>query len=115
MQNKLANKIRRHTCRCLNPGCKSRWTQAVEYEHTGWNYDRWGDQSQPIYKSLRFSNGSIDPPCPKCGSNNTRSEKIQGKFSPSQPCSARCTSALGADCECQCAGENHGIDHLQKF
>jgi hypothetical protein len=25
-------------------------------------------------------------------------------------CDARCTSATGHDCECQCGGKNHGID-----
>ena len=26
-------------------------------------------------------------------------------------CGAKCTSALGAKCECSCGGERHGEDH----
>ena len=28
------------------------------------------------------------------------------------PCDARCTSAIGPHCECQCGGENHGSNRL---
>lgn len=27
-------------------------------------------------------------------------------------CDARCTGAVGAECNCSCAGINHGIDHF---
>lgn len=116
MQDQLPNKIRRRTCRCLYPLCKHRWTQDVPYIHTGWKYDRWGNKGQPVYTpSSLYSPRSKSSLCPKCGGNNTRSDLINGKFSAKQPCNARCTSALGPDCECQCAGENHGIDHLLKI
>lgn len=26
-------------------------------------------------------------------------------------CGARCTSAIGPSCDCQCGGKNHGISH----
>ena len=37
--------------------------------------------------------------------------KIQYKRNPSKhKCSARCRSATGHSCECECGGKNHGID-----
>lgn len=44
--------------------------------------------------------------CRKC----MRADIIIGRKSDT-PCSTACTSARGHDCECSCAGTNHGIDH----
>jgi hypothetical protein len=30
---------------------------------------------------------------------------------PDHKCGAKCTSALGATCDCSCGGEHHGSDH----
>lgn len=111
MEENPTNKTKRLTCRCVNPGCKFHFTVEIEYIFTGWNYDRWGNKSYPSYRPAKYFSYLH---CPKCKSI-AFSKEIKGKFSPDHKCSARCTSALGADCECQCAGENHGIDHLQKI
>jgi hypothetical protein len=34
--------------------------------------------------------------------------KLVGHVDPSHKCDARCTSARGHNCECQCGGVNHG-------
>lgn len=36
---------------------------------------------------------------------------VRGTFNASKKCSARCTGATGHDCDCHCAGRNHGADH----
>jgi hypothetical protein len=37
---------------------------------------------------------------------------IRGTFNAAVPCSAKCQSATGFDCECSCHGENHGKAHI---
>ena len=44
-----------------------------------------------------------------CGGRQ-HSHPVIGKLS-SHLCDARCTSAAGPNCECSCAGTNHGRDH----
>lgn len=36
---------------------------------------------------------------------------IRARFSAGKPCDARCIYAKGPDCECSCAGANHGAGH----
>lgn len=36
---------------------------------------------------------------------------IEGRLKADHPCDARCTGAVGHNCECSCGGANHGIDH----
>ncbi len=45
--------------------------------------------------------------CPQCR-KAMKYGKLEGHVNPSQKCDARCTSARGHSCECQCGGENHG-------
>ena len=33
---------------------------------------------------------------------------VRGKYRAAKKCTARCTAATGHDCECSCAGKNHG-------
>jgi len=35
---------------------------------------------------------------------------VIGKTNAGVACSPRCTGATGDDCECECGGNNHGID-----
>lgn len=35
---------------------------------------------------------------------------VLGSHSDKHTCGARCTSAVGPNCECSCGGENHGCD-----
>ena len=38
-------------------------------------------------------------------------KRIEGHQNDAITCSAKCTSATGPNCECQCAGANHGSGH----
>lgn len=38
-------------------------------------------------------------------------KRIEGVYSDSVKCNAKCMNATGPNCECQCAGENHGAGH----
>ncbi len=49
--------------------------------------------------------------CPQCSSIvRLHAHPVRGKKSTGH-CDDRCTSATGFNCECQCAGKNHGSDH----
>lgn len=45
--------------------------------------------------------------CPDCGMA-VRLRRLNGKHNPDHVCDARCTNARGSNCECSCAGANHG-------
>ena len=34
---------------------------------------------------------------------------LKAYLNPAVKCNARCTHAVGFDCECSCGGENHGV------
>ncbi len=42
-----------------------------------------------------------------------RWKQIDGVFNEDHVCDARCTSAIGHNCECSCGGANHGADHCK--
>jgi hypothetical protein len=56
--------------------------------------------------------------CPTCnpegylGGPGATLRKIDGYLSENKKCDRRCTGATGVVCECSCAGENHGCDHV---
>jgi hypothetical protein len=62
----------------------------------------------------RTYNGEHPPaePCSSCR-RPTSGETIRGRFSAGKPCGARCIFAKGPNCECSCAGANHGIGHTR--
>lgn len=49
--------------------------------------------------------------CNGCGRGLHRWAQVNGKLNEAVKCNARCTSARRADCECSCAGHNHGSDN----
>ena len=38
-------------------------------------------------------------------------KKVLGKYSAEHVCGAKCLAATGQQCECSCAGKNHGAGH----
>ncbi len=47
--------------------------------------------------------------CPGCGEVRfLRGKLVKGKLNPAKTCTPRCESATGPNCECACAGANHG-------
>jgi hypothetical protein len=45
--------------------------------------------------------------CRKCGAL-ARVKLIRGKYNPGVVCNAKCLASTGSNCECSCAGKNHG-------
>ena len=53
------------------------------------------------------------PPAESCSrcKRLTSGNPVRGRDSAHKTCDARCIYARGADCECSCAGANHGAGH----
>lgn len=56
--------------------------------------------------------GEHPPPvrCRTCRSQ-TSGTPVRGRYNPRQTCGAKCIYAKGPDCECSCAGANHGAGY----
>jgi len=109
---------------CRNRNCKHVW--ALEYREEG--TDRYGLPygTRELKQGERENNFDQhtggrrsyttdvmgDLHCPECGCNLPKGGQVKGHYSESRKCDARCTGAKGQDCECQCNGANHGINHL---
>lgn len=48
--------------------------------------------------------------CPVCNISIC-AEAVRGSYSAAKKCGALCMNAKRGDCECSCAGENHGVNH----
>lgn len=88
--------------------CRARVRLTVEYEtHEVW----WGGKRSVEYywhmlgKRWFGTSDQFRPVC-LCG-KEAIFDRIQGRAG-KQKCGARCQSATGPSCECQCKGENHG-------
>jgi len=50
--------------------------------------------------------------CAGCGKRSrVWGTVIRGKVNAAKGCTARCMAATSSDCECECGGEQHGINH----
>lgn len=50
-----------------------------------------------------------DAKCPSCN-RTIYGDLVKGTYSEKHKCGKKCTQATGTNCECQCAGRNHGSD-----
>lgn len=51
--------------------------------------------------------GFVDTHCPTCGIF-VRAEAVRGTYLATKKCGGACLHAKRGDCECSCAGKNHG-------
>ncbi len=49
--------------------------------------------------------------CPGCG-RDAIAKTVEGRFSETHLCNAKCTGATGPSCDCSCGGKNHGGSYL---
>lgn len=50
--------------------------------------------------------------CSSCGrAVRLTAKMVLGKVNHRVPCNAKCTEAVGHQCECSCGGRNHGAGH----
>jgi len=109
---------------CRNRNCKHVW--ALDYHHEG--TDRLGcktgtrelNTGEQEAREDAYTQGrracNVDVMgalrCPECGCNLPKGGQVQGRYSESHACGAKCRGAKGPNCECQCGGENHGMNFL---
>jgi hypothetical protein len=58
-------------------------------------------------RARHFSGSPGTAPCPECG-RVTFGTTIRGTYHKDALCNSLCVAATGPDCECNCAGANHG-------
>jgi len=92
--------------RCKSRDCRHVW--AIDYPEKGLGKNDWF-RRVPGEATVRFPSADAYDGCPKCKANHiwVKWGIVKGKRS-EQPCDARCTNAKGFDCQCSCAGLNHG-------
>jgi hypothetical protein len=61
-----------------------------------------GEVNAAMYAGLRC----------RCGRTTRTIARIKASHHAGVRCDARCRNATGPDCECSCAGANHGIAHI---
>jgi len=110
--------------KCRNRNCKHVW--ALEYREEGTSLyggkhgtrelkqgereDR-ADRSDGGRRS--YTNDVMGALCcPECGCNLPKGGQVQGHYSESHKCGAKCMGAVGPSCDCQCGGENHGRNYV---
>lgn len=108
-------KIERGFARCPIVGCKARKVLYVVMKS-----DQYG-------KTMHLANGDLDHLVPAgyvgwpgqrevfkefgawCDTHGAMTiRSLKARSNPSVPCTAKCLAAIGPDCECECAGKNHG-------
>ena len=50
--------------------------------------------------------------CAKHPNKVLRFERLRGTFNAEKTCTGRCMGATGPACDCQCGGENHGLNSV---
>lgn len=57
-----------------------------------------------------YMTGGLCLVCRGCGKAKY-AKAVRGVFSAKHVCSAKCMASTGTQCECSCAGKNHGASH----
>ena len=70
-----------------------------------------GRSSEPTYHGGDGRQISLLVVC-ACG-RQVWGRPVEGRYSAAHKCGARCLSATGTSCECQCGGQNHGAGHSE--
>lgn len=105
------------TLRCRD--CKATGRRAFTMHHTTTAHEGRMLTSQAMELDGRTRNvrdryaviHALHMNCPVCGSTRVNVNLVKGTYIADKTCGARCMNAVGPDCECSCAGENHGANH----
>jgi len=105
--------------KCKNKSCKHVWT--LEYRKVinkkQCVNERTGRLEQGVYYYQRIANNMVissdnDPQtCSECGRGEPTRNMVNGTLNDNHKCDARCLNATGPNCDCSCAGANHGANH----
>lgn len=101
----------RHNGKCRSCGAKrSVLARALWSRAAGRNLRFHSAEDGALYEPASIGDPTIVViPC-ACG-RSIWAPMVRGKYSAEIACNARCQSATGHNCECQCRGKNHGAAH----
>jgi len=115
MTQAVTPEIKRIIFQCKLKACKHIWAHDYQVVRKSSGLSR----SHDVLYFFRDVNGKritsaddYSTGCPNCHSRHVEGNVVKGTYSESYKCDARCMNAKGEDCQCQCAGANHGINHL---
>lgn len=107
--------------RCDARGCRQVYIVEFETTTVTWAYEgRMAQRREVCYQGLVWAyrdrndlaRGIVGQfCCSGCGGSRWTWAVVEGSFSESVSCGARCRNAVGPSCECQCGGENHAAGH----
>lgn len=107
--------------RCERKGCRKAHTVQFETNIITWAYEgRMAQRREVTYQGRTWmyrdrydlSRGIVGQfTCTGCDGHSWSWAVVEGSFSESVKCGARCRNAVGPSCECQCSGENHATGH----
>jgi hypothetical protein len=97
------SKIDRYFGKCRITGCKTRRVVDSPYIADG-HVIYYGGHNE---KELRAAGLW-------CDTHNTylKFDQLKGRYSATKECNGVCMGAVGPSCDCQCGGENHGLNHI---
>lgn len=113
----------RYTAKCAVKGCRAITSALVEVTTTTDTYGLPTGGGHNAVRRHRYEvveggwtagtllHGKALIPVDPCGHGRMVAKPVHGRLSDGVKCDRRCTGARGHDCECSCAGSNHGADH----
>ena len=99
---------------CKNKNCKHVWAYDYQISRRRSNFNRmeYVTYYRDVDRKRLTSSDEYFTGCPVCHSKFIEGNVVKGTYSDKKACDSRCMNAKGADCDCSCAGKNHGINHL---
>lgn len=94
---------------CAVKGCKSTVAADVTYLRRYSVISLIGQAGRDLASKVTVVGSRPSTPCHH---GSTRWAAVRGTYNAGVKCTARCIDARRADCECSCAGKNHGAGHM---
>lgn len=82
----------------------------LKLEQEGLPLQTWDKEVVVGQLQYNANTGELVLPCFECGKIR-KAHQIRGKYNRNKVCNNKCMSATGFDCECSCAGRNHGKNY----
>jgi hypothetical protein len=95
--------------KCKNKACKT--VRTVEYPESRVISRGYGRTEREYFRMDSTGRKIVMGYEGKCACGSYCDSGCVKGFVTEHVCDARCTSATGFNCECQCGGKNHGADH----
>lgn len=92
--------------KCRRTSCKHTWAYDYRIDEIGQKIR----STENGERGLRQDYSTLN--CPKCNCTLPKGNEVRGRYSEKHKCNAKCATATGDNCDCQCAGRMHGSAYL---